>query len=366
MQCKNCGKPTPETAVFCNHCGTRLVETCQHCSSHNPLGSNFCHVCGNELTQTLTENYNQGQSAPPQEPAGAAPSTTNPAGEDIAPDTSAKHISRDLKDLGHATQNLATDLVSYSTPRIKSFGKRAKSLAERAAVVAVTQYKELVGRLRDSNNDYSAYTDSEPDPMATGRELINDHSARAPVHCPRCKNVIEPDSRYCFSCGLPIDERTTGPHPEAPTYDGRDGGKRDGVPAGFWIRLAAWAIDLAILTVAELALIGVWPGFDVYFDENSGYFHPVDAIAFIGILWYYTLAVSVFQTTIGKRLLGLYVLRADGSRIGPVRALARYFAGILSWVPLGIGYLMIGLRSNKRGLHDLICDTAVVKREAFR
>ena len=365
MQCANCERPTPETAVFCNHCGTRLVETCRNCSSHNPLDSKFCHVCGIQLSEAPPDNYDQGQSSPPHPPASEDPPTANRAPEDTSPVTSVGHISSDLKDLNHAIQNLGTDVVSYSTPRIISFSKRVKTLAAAAVAAGITQYKELVDRLKSTTKKYPTYTNPELRPRESFTEAKSEHAARAPIHCPRCRHVIEPDSRYCFSCGLPIDERNTAPQPDSPNYGARDVARWEGIPAGFWIRLAAWFIDLAVVTVAEFALIGVWPGFDSYFDENSSYFHWVDLVAFIGIILYYTIAVSVWQTTIGKRLLGLYVLRADGSKIGPWRALGRYFAGMVSALPFGIGYLMIGLRSDKRGLHDLICDTAVVKIQAY-
>ena len=75
---------------------------------------------------------------------------------------------------------------------------------------------------------------------------------------------------------------------------------------------------------------------------------------------YFTVGVSVYSATIGKKALGLYVLRPDGSKIGPGRALGRHFASILSALILFIGYLMIAFSDNKRGLHDEICDTVVV------
>ena len=71
---------------------------------------------------------------------------------------------------------------------------------------------------------------------------------------------------------------------------------------------------------------------------------------------------SVWSTTIGKRIFGLYVLRPDGSKLGFGRAFARWLATNLSLILLGIGFLMIAFRRDKRGLHDLICDTMVVKR----
>ena len=167
--------------------------------------------------------------------------------------------------------------------------------------------------------------------------------------CPRCEYVNGPRSQHCSSCGTPLDERNTGPKKY---YD---------VPAGFWIRLAAWLVDSVVLAAAQSALIAVGPGFDVYESE----LHWVHLVVPLGIASYFTVAVAVWQTTIGKRLFRLYVQRTNGSRIGPGRALGRYLATILSALPFGIGYLMIGLRSDKRGLHDLICDTRVVKRKKW-
>jgi uncharacterized RDD family membrane protein YckC len=43
------------------------------------------------------------------------------------------------------------------------------------------------------------------------------------------------------------------------------------------------------------------------------------------------------------------------------RAFGRYFAKILSAIILGIGYIMVGFDSEKRGLHDMICDTRVIR-----
>ena len=81
----------------------------------------------------------------------------------------------------------------------------------------------------------------------------------------------------------------------------------------------------------------------------------------LGVL-YVTVGVAVWSTTGGKRVLGLYVLRPDGSKVGVGRAFARYFAHTLSAMVLFTGHLLIAIRKDKRGLHDLICDTVVVKR----
>jgi uncharacterized RDD family membrane protein YckC len=58
--------------------------------------------------------------------------------------------------------------------------------------------------------------------------------------------------------------------------------------------------------------------------------------------------------------LGLKVIRPGGGPVSLGRAIGRYFAKMLSTVILGIGYIMIGFDSKKRGMHDMICDTRVI------
>jgi len=73
--------------------------------------------------------------------------------------------------------------------------------------------------------------------------------------------------------------------------------------------------------------------------------------------------VSRFAATPGKMALNLKVVRPDGSRVSLGRACGRYFAKVLSLFILGIGFIMIGFDSQKRGLHDMLCDTRVIKTE---
>ena len=119
-------------------------------------------------------------------------------------------------------------------------------------------------------------------------------------------------------------------------------------------------IDTAIFIAVQFTLIAIWPGVREYFDSDS-LFHWVDVLLLLLTALYYTIGVSVWSTTVGKRICGLRVLRPDGAKVGPGRALARYCASGVSFVILGIGYLMIAFRSDKRGLHDVICDTVVLR-----
>ena len=59
--------------------------------------------------------------------------------------------------------------------------------------------------------------------------------------------------------------------------------------------------------------------------------------------------------------LGLKVVRPNGMPVDLPRAFGRYFAKMLSAIILFIGYIMAGFDAEKRALHDMICDTRVVK-----
>ena len=172
--------------------------------------------------------------------------------------------------------------------------------------------------------------------------------------CPRCHSINEPTAAFCYSCGLPFDEQ---PRP----YGGNI--VRAGRPAGFWIRVVAALIDGVFLALTSLLLTALWPGTTVAEAVTSeDLWTVVDSVSVIVTALYYTLAVSIWSTTIGKRVVGIYVLRPNGSRVGVGRAFARYLAGQLSALLFFAGYLMVAFRSDKRGLHDLICDTVVVYR----
>ncbi len=65
--------------------------------------------------------------------------------------------------------------------------------------------------------------------------------------------------------------------------------------------------------------------------------------------------------TIGKWATGLRIKRPDGAEIGIGRAFLRHFIGYpLSFLTLGLGFLVAALTARGRGLHDLIAGTIVV------
>lgn len=222
--------------------------------------------------------------------------------------------------------------------------------------------------------------EAAPPPSTPGETLPPGPTAAPPpgcapasAICPKCGSALPPNAAYCFSCGLLLDATAAGAAgrpvsgPGFPGSPASNDAATAGIRAGFWIRFAALLIDACVLGLVEFLLILLHPGvgLEVYSNAES-FFQRTDtwidwATGLVG-LGYYTAGVAVWSTTIGKRLLGLYVLRPDGSRVGWGRALARYWAPMLSAVLLGVGFLMVAFRPDRRALHDLICGTVVVRR----
>jgi uncharacterized RDD family membrane protein YckC len=81
------------------------------------------------------------------------------------------------------------------------------------------------------------------------------------------------------------------------------------------------------------------------------------------ILWaifYCAYPVAAGGRTFGMAVTGLRVVRPDGSAVSGREALTRVLALPLSFLTLGIGFLLILFRRDGRALQDLIGRTAVV------
>ena len=134
---------------------------------------------------------------------------------------------------------------------------------------------------------------------------------------------------------------------------------------GFWIRFLAVVVDGLILWVASLfysAPIMLVVGFD---PSKTQRFLMTEALlvllsTIVGML-YETFFVGYYGATPGKMICHLKVIRSDGSKLTYGRALGRYFAKALNSFTLLIGYIIAGFDEEKRGLHDRICDTRVIR-----
>ena len=79
---------------------------------------------------------------------------------------------------------------------------------------------------------------------------------------------------------------------------------------------------------------------------------------YLPALAYNVLTLRLYSATAGKRLLGIQVMRSDGSKVGWTRAFLRELIKYSPLLPLVI--IMMALRNDSRGLHDLLAGTAVV------
>jgi len=136
---------------------------------------------------------------------------------------------------------------------------------------------------------------------------------------------------------------------------------------GFWIRFAASLIDGIIMAVVGFIL--QFPLFlrMITAPQETASFKwlglqmLLNLIKFVLSLGYETWFVGAFGATPGKMVCGLRIVMPDGSRVGYARALARFFAKIISYLTLFIGFIMAAFDDEKRALHDRICETRVVK-----
>jgi uncharacterized RDD family membrane protein YckC len=140
--------------------------------------------------------------------------------------------------------------------------------------------------------------------------------------------------------------------------------------AGFWIRFVARVIDDVLLAIVRFALLlpfgltvaPVAAGADPL-QAMSGVMRVAALSGLISLglnLAYEAYFLSTRGATIGKMVLGLKVVRADGSKLSTSLAIGRYFAMMVSAFTLLIGYIIAGFDDQKRSLHDRMCDTRVV------
>ncbi len=138
--------------------------------------------------------------------------------------------------------------------------------------------------------------------------------------------------------------------------------------AGFWARAAAYVIDSVVVFAALLVvrlvmflvmkvLSGTVLGGNLVFQYDLK-----DIVLYVLKVLYFILFTYYIGATPGKRAMNLKVVSEDPEgRLSLFTVVYRETIGrFLSSVIAGVGYLMIGIDKEKRGLHDILCDTRVV------
>ena len=153
---------------------------------------------------------------------------------------------------------------------------------------------------------------------------------------------------------------------------------------GFWIRFGARFIDGLVFMVPALIFAAVLIPNLIRSRNQAG--NPASApnaafvafgitffvLIFLGGACYEILMLKYRSATLGKMACGLKVIRSDGSSLSWGVCFGRFFmwnvvtSGIpyLNSVLMLVSAIMLGVDDEKRALHDRVCDTRVIYKQA--
>ncbi len=207
--------------------------------------------------------------------------------------------------------------------------------------------------------------------------------------CPQCGGAVAYDASSCPQCGYNPRSAASGP-PPAPGYPplpswgapppqqgpmpggpqptawpqppaGAPGGgwaqQTQVGPApglafgGFWIRVLAYIIDAIILGIIRTVLVSAA-------GESAG----LGISGLVGIVYFVGLWGTTGQT-IGMMPFNLRVVsNTDGGKITWASSILRFVGLIVAFLVIFIGVIWVAFDSRKRGWHDMIGGTVVVKK----
>jgi pSer/pThr/pTyr-binding forkhead associated (FHA) protein/uncharacterized RDD family membrane protein YckC len=155
---------------------------------------------------------------------------------------------------------------------------------------------------------------------------------------------------------------------------------QDKKPAGFWLRFAAYILDAIFLNIISFVFVTLPIALIMYLvmgidmrtlDLNVViqsrqyiilYSINLGLLTVISII-YFLYGWARKGTTWGKYILGLKIYTIKGKTpIGWGRAILRVIGYFISSFILWIGFIMIGFTDRKRGLHDMIAGTYVLRK----
>ncbi len=148
---------------------------------------------------------------------------------------------------------------------------------------------------------------------------------------------------------------------------------------GFWKRAVAAVIDLGIVIPAALIITflvskiaGVHlPPSNVHVLDIDMWIDLVlvtDPALVMGLVLFVAIGLTylmVFQLirgrTLGMQVMNMTIIDVYGDPPSPAKCLVRCAGYLASAATLGLGFLWIGFDSEKRGLHDWIAGTYVIR-----
>jgi uncharacterized RDD family membrane protein YckC/ribosomal protein L40E len=182
------------------------------------------------------------------------------------------------------------------------------------------------------------------------------------VRCQQCGWDNPPTASFCSNCGSSLNAADLSPTAESLHVEREATGPRAEY-AGFWMRLGAAVLDTII----------IWFGLTVFSaisfllsSSRSGSTAAAGLLmSMITLVWpiaYYILFTGLRGQTLGKIVVRIRVVNEQGGVPGFGRAALRETIGkFVSTLAVGFGFLSIAWSKEKRGWHDIIAGTYVVK-----
>ena len=133
--------------------------------------------------------------------------------------------------------------------------------------------------------------------------------------------------------------------------------------AGFWIRFVAYVIDMiviyavsSLLNTFSFGLLNKQLDFPILGEESLSY---------VIVMFTYFIAMTYFfSQTLGKMIMKIKVETNKGDKLSFTDIIYRELVGRLLTIFLAnLPYLAIAFTNKKKGLHDYIADTVVVKED---
>ena len=144
--------------------------------------------------------------------------------------------------------------------------------------------------------------------------------------------------------------------------------RREPKYVGFWARFAANFLDGILISIfvspASIRVIYLLSKGKIRSDWISE--SACVAIAFYSVLYILSQVILLVlwykkQASIGKMAISAKIVDArTGKAPTKNQLIGRYFAYLLSFLPLGLGFLWIAFDSKKQGWHDKLAGTAVI------
>ena len=133
--------------------------------------------------------------------------------------------------------------------------------------------------------------------------------------------------------------------------------------AGFWIRFVAYVIDMiviyavaSLLNTLSFGLLNKQVDFPILGEESLSYV--------IVMFTYFISMTYFFSQTLGKMIMKIKVETNRGDKLNLADVVYRELVGRLLTIFLAyIPYIAVAFTNKKKGLHDFIADTVVVKED---